>query len=207
MAREGFHDVLFPVNLSLGARGGPERRTDIVKLASGGEMRRSRWSRSVRSWDVAVGIQTFEDTDAVVAFFEARQGRRYAFAFRDPFDQASAPIGVPVTPFDQPIGTGDGSRTEFPIRKSYDGVIRPIDLAVPETVRVGVDAVEIDSQEWSLSAERDRIAFSVPPAVGTVITAGFCFDVPVRFAEDSLRLERGARGNTIPSLSLVEVVL
>ncbi len=34
-----FHDVRFPTNLSFGAIGGPERRTEIVALASGFEER------------------------------------------------------------------------------------------------------------------------------------------------------------------------
>ena len=32
-----FHEVRFPDNISRGARGGPERRTQIVELASGAD--------------------------------------------------------------------------------------------------------------------------------------------------------------------------
>ncbi|WP_323016153.1 DUF2460 domain-containing protein, partial [Devosia sp.] len=32
-----FHAVRFPLDIALGARGGPERRTDVVTLAGGGE--------------------------------------------------------------------------------------------------------------------------------------------------------------------------
>jgi len=34
-----FHEVRFPDNISRGARGGPERRTQIVERASGAEER------------------------------------------------------------------------------------------------------------------------------------------------------------------------
>ena len=44
-----FHAVRFPAGISLGASGGPERRTEIVVLGSGAEERNSRWADSKRS--------------------------------------------------------------------------------------------------------------------------------------------------------------
>ena len=41
-----FHEVRFPTEISRGAEGGPERRTDIVVLGSGYEERNSRWARA-----------------------------------------------------------------------------------------------------------------------------------------------------------------
>ena len=35
----GFNEIRFPTDVALGARGGPERRTDVVTLRSGGEER------------------------------------------------------------------------------------------------------------------------------------------------------------------------
>lgn len=207
MARDGFHDELFPLEVSLGAQGGPKRRTDIVRLASGREVRRGRWSRSYRSWDVACGVQTFDEAERVLAFFEAREGRRFAFAFRDPIDQASAPIGTPITGLDQFLGTGDGSASTFPLKKSYGSTERMIELAVTGSVIVAIDGIEAAPTEWSLSFDRNTVEFGTPPAPGASITAGFFFDVPVRFAEDSLVLERGSRGASIPRLSLEEVSL
>ena len=43
-----FHEVRFPLDVSLGSRGGPVRRTDIVTLSSGREHRNSRWAGSRR---------------------------------------------------------------------------------------------------------------------------------------------------------------
>ena len=37
-----FHEIRFPDNISRGARGGPERRTQVVELASGDEERNAR---------------------------------------------------------------------------------------------------------------------------------------------------------------------
>ncbi len=52
-----FHEVRFPTGISLGASGGPERRTEIVVLGSGAEERNSRWADSKRSWNAGYGIK------------------------------------------------------------------------------------------------------------------------------------------------------
>jgi uncharacterized protein (TIGR02217 family) len=51
-----FHEVRFPTEISRGAEGGPERRTDIVVLGSGYEERNSRWADSRRSYNAGYGV-------------------------------------------------------------------------------------------------------------------------------------------------------
>ena len=114
-----FHEVRFPDNISRGARGGPERRTQIVELASGDEERNASWANSRRRYDVAYGIRRADDLAAVVAFFEARNGRLHGFRFKDWGDHKSClPSGTP-SPTDQAIGTGDGATTAFQLVKRY----------------------------------------------------------------------------------------
>jgi hypothetical protein len=51
--KAGALNVRFPDNISRGARGGPERRTQVVELASGDEERNASWANSRRRYDVA----------------------------------------------------------------------------------------------------------------------------------------------------------
>jgi len=44
-----FHEMRFPDNISRRARGGPERRTQVVELASGDEERNASWANSRRA--------------------------------------------------------------------------------------------------------------------------------------------------------------
>ena len=48
-----FHEVRFPDNISRGARGGPERRTQIVEMASGDEERNGSWALISSTWGSA----------------------------------------------------------------------------------------------------------------------------------------------------------
>ncbi len=114
-----FHEVRFPDNISRGARGGPERRTQIVELASGDEERNASWANSRRRYDVAYGIRRADDLAAVVAFFEARNGRLHGFRYKDWADYKSCLPSQPVAPTDQPIGTGNGAVTTFALLKRY----------------------------------------------------------------------------------------
>src|SRR5215217_2589857 len=86
-----FHEIRFPLDISLGSRGGPRRRTDIVTLASGREQRNARWAHSLRRYDAGLGVRTLDALAAVIAFFEERRGRLYGFRFRDRADADARP--------------------------------------------------------------------------------------------------------------------
>jgi uncharacterized protein (TIGR02217 family) len=89
-----FHDVRFPVNLSLGSMGGPERRTEIVTLTNGFEERNTPWAHSRRRYDAGAGMRSLDDIAVLVAFFEARRGMLHGFRWKDWADYKScAPSG------------------------------------------------------------------------------------------------------------------
>jgi uncharacterized protein (TIGR02217 family) len=91
-----FHEVRFPAGISLGASGGPERRTEVVVLGSGAEERISRWADSKRSYNAGYGIKSVDDLHAVIAFFEERRGRLHGFRWKDWSDYKScAPSAAP----------------------------------------------------------------------------------------------------------------
>jgi len=204
-----FHEVRFPDNISRGARGGPERRTQIVELASGDEERNASWANSRRRYDVAYGIRRADDLAAVVAFFEARNGRLHGFRFKDWADHRSGLPSQEITPADQQIGTGNGTVTSFPLLKRYSSGAqswtRAIAKPVAGSVRVALTGVE-QMVGWSVATSTGSITFDVAPGAGIQITAGFNFDVPVRFDSDmldvTLDIERLGSITSIPLLEL-----
>jgi uncharacterized protein (TIGR02217 family) len=204
-----FHEVRFPDNISRGARGGPERRTQIVELASGDEERNASWANSRRRYDVAYGIRRADDLAAVVAFFEARNGRLHGFRFKDWGDHKSClPSGMP-SPTDQAIGTGDGATTAFQLVKRYASGsqtwLRTITKPVAGTVRVAFDGEE-QLSGWSVDTTNGVVTFDSAPAEGVAITAGYAFDVPVRFDTDALDVTLDLeRLGSITSIPLLEI--
>ena len=204
-----FHEVRFPDNIGLGARGGPERRTQIVELASGDEERNASWANSRRRYDVAYGIRRADDLAAVVAFFEARNGRLHGFRFKDWADYKSGqPSGTP-SPTDQAIGTGDGTTTTFQLVKRYSSGsqtwTRAIAKPVAGTVRIALDGTE-QAGGWSIDTTSGLVSFDTAPASGVAVTAGFEFDVPVRFDSDTLDVTLDIeRLGSITSIPLLEI--
>ena len=204
-----FHEVRFPDNISRGARGGPERRTQIVELASGAEERNASWANSRRRYDVAYGIRRADDLATVVAFFEARNGRLHGFRFKDWADFKSCLPSQTPSPTNQPIGTGNGATTQFPLTKRYtsgaQSWTRAITKPVAGTVTIALNGTPQVSG-WSVSTATGLITFTTAPAAGMAITAGFEFDVPVRFDTDvldvTLDLERLGSINSIPLVEL-----
>jgi uncharacterized protein (TIGR02217 family) len=204
-----FHEVRFPDTISRGARGGPERRTQIVELASGAEERNASWANSRRRYDVAYGIRRADDLAAVVAFFEARNGRLHGFRFKDWADFKSCLPSRAVSAEDQLLGVGDGARTAFQLRKRYGTDEhhwwRTIQKPVEGTVRVAVGGVELFSG-WSFDTTTGVVTFASPPAAGAGVRAGFEFDVPVRFDTDALDVTLDIeRLGSITSIPLIEI--
>ncbi|MFD1912051.1 TIGR02217 family protein [Halodurantibacterium flavum] len=205
-----FHEVRFPDNISRGARGGPERRTQIVELASGAEERNASWADSRRRYDVSYGIRRADDLAAVVAFFEARNGRLYGFRFKDWADYRSGPPSRVPKAQDQLLGTGNGIQRHFRLRKLYGsettgGWWRAIRKPVAGSVRVALGEIE-RFDGWTLDAGSGTLIFAAAPEPGIEVRAGFEFDVPVRFDSDLLQVTLDVeRLGSIPSIQLIEL--
>ena len=204
-----FHEIRFPDNISRGARGGPERRTQIVELASGDEERNASWVNSRRRYDVAYGIRRADDLAAVVAFFEARNGRLHGFRYKDWADYKSSLPSLAIMPTDHQIGTGTGSLTTFQLVKRYtsgaQSWTRAIVKPVAGTVRVALGAVE-QMAGWTVDTTTGTVTFTTAPGAGVAITAGFEFDVPVRFDTDMLDVTLDIeRLGSITSIPLLEI--
>jgi uncharacterized protein (TIGR02217 family) len=210
-----FHDVRFPTAISRGAVGGPERRTDVVVLGSGFEERNSRWADSRRSYNAGYGVKSLDDLDAVIAFFEERRGRLHGFRWRDHADYRSCPPQASPTLLDQPIGTGDGSAAVFQLSKTYGATHAPytriIRKPVAGSVTVAVGGVaQSEGTDFILDAATGAITFTPGhvPGVGAAVTAGFEFDVPVRFDTDKLEVSlSGFQHGAIPSIPIIEIRL
>ena len=207
-----FHEVRFPAGISLGASGGPERRTEIVVLGSGAEERNSRWADSKRSYNAGYGIKGIDDLHAAIAFFEERRGRLHGFRWKDWSDYKSCAPAATPSATDQAIGTGDGVVATFQLVKSYGAgfapwtrtILKPVGGSV--VVAVGGDVA--DPGDYTVNTTTGVITFTAEhiPASEEEVTAGFEFDVPVRFDTDQLEINLSQiEAGSIPHIPIVEI--
>lgn len=206
-----FHEVRFPTDLSFGALGGPERRTDVVELTSGHEERNSPWAHSRRRYDAGLGLRRLDDIEKLLGFFEARSGQLHGFRWKDWADFKSCKPSATVAATDQVIGTGDGATTQFSLAKTYvSGSVsytRPISKPVDGTVVVAVAGVELtQGADFDVDLVTGAVTLTVAPATGAEVTAGFEFDVPVRFDTDRVHVSIATfQAGQAPDVPVVEV--
>ncbi|ROU02405.1 DUF2460 domain-containing protein [Histidinibacterium lentulum] len=206
-----FHEVRFPAALSFGALGGPERRTEIVTLANGAEERNSPWAHSRRRYDAGLGLRSLDDLEEVVAFFEARRGQLHGFRWKDWGDYKSCRPSGELTVLDQFLGEGDEERRVFQLVKRYGqgagAYDRPIAKPVAGTLIVALDGLlRLPGEHYSLDETTGEVSFVHPPDAGVRVTAGFEFDVPVRFDTDRIATSvESFRAGEAPDLPVIEV--
>jgi len=205
-----FHEVRLPARLAFGSIGGVERRTEIVTLGSGFERRSTHWAQGRRRYLIGANLRSLDDMAALTAFFEARRGRLYGFRFRDFADFKSCAPGGAITAEDQLLGLGDGVRTSFELRKLYgdgeDAAWRNIAKPVEGSVRVSLEGEELSPASFETDLTTGMVTLETPTPVGASVTAGFEFDVPVRFDADRLdvTLESFTAGR-VAAVPLIEV--
>jgi uncharacterized protein (TIGR02217 family) len=208
-----FHEVRFPVAIAFGATGGPERRTEIVTLASGREERNSRWADSRRRYNAGTGVRSLRDIAELTAFFEARRGRLYGFRWRDRTDWKSCATDAEPAADDQAIGEGDGAEDSFQLMKTYgageSAYVRAIAKPVAASVRVAIAGVEKDAGiDFSVDETTGVVTFApgAIPLPGAAVTAGFAFDVPARFDADRLDINLAAfEAGEAPNIPILEI--
>lgn len=204
---QSFDDVLFPLALGRDASVAPEFSTNVTITASGFERRNSLWTDARLRFDVGPGVRSEAELGELIGFFRARRGQARGFRLRDPSDFSSNGMtGVP-TPTDQVIGTGDGASARFELVKLYGDDDEPQRRRITRpragSLRVSVNGVE--TGDFALD-QLGVIALASAPAAGAIVRAGFLFDVPVRFAQDSLDIS-GAEfaAGEAPSVPLIEL--
>jgi len=190
----------FPDTISYGSGGGPEYNTTVVALGSGHEQRIRNWNHPLHKYNVGMGIKLLEDLETVLQYYHTIAGRFGGFRFKDFTDFSSAALGSAVTNLDQNIGTGDSTdgidgNGVFDLTKLYSfgstTYTRPIYKPVQGTLLVAVDGTpqtEGGGSDYTVDYTIGRITFTSGnhPLTGEVVTAGFNFDVPVRFDDDML---------------------
>ena len=196
-----FDEVRLPTKIEFGALGGPRFRTEVVVLGSGHEQRNAEWSAARGRWDIAPGIQSQADLDAIIAFWYARQGRLRGFRFKDHTDFS---VRGQVL-----IAAVAGGETSAQLVRSYESGSRTHIRTITKPV-AGTVQLFLDGQPLAAAVDvATGIATFAPLPGGSpapMLSADFDFDVPVRFDTDSLQIRQETHArDAIATLPIVEI--
>jgi len=202
---DDFEDVYLPPSLArIAFTSSPRTSTTITAVASGAEQRNKNWKHPLRRFVAPGAIDCDEKIEDLKDHFLALGGPFILFPLRDPLDFASrrlpkANVAPVVGPTDQFFGEGDGLNPRFPLKKSYERgtrtYVRNITLPIVDSVLVAMNALPPGTADptlpggpYSFSVDRITgvVTFDPPPANGILLTAGYLFDVPVRFEADDI---------------------
>ena len=206
-----FHDTRLPVDIERGAQGGPRFKTTVMVLGGGLEKRNIDWATTRGEWDIGYGIDDKDAFSTVLTFFYTRQGRAHSFRFKDWADFAIS---------DQLMFTTDGSTSTFQMFKRYSSGGINYDRDITKPIASGwVVTVNAVSQTvvYNTSPSASQVAINTLTGVVTLGSTHAAtssqavkltgeFDVPVRFANDSIDItvEHFDAGN-IPQIPIIEV--
>lgn len=200
-----FEDVYLPPSLArIAFTSSPRTSTTMTAVASGGEQRNKNWKHPLRRFVAPSAITCDEQVEDIKDHWLVMGGPFIGFPLRDPLDFASvrllkANLAPTLSPTDQQFGTGDGLTTEFQLKKTYmrgtRTYVRNITLVIVDSVLVAMNGLPPGTADPALPGgpydwEADRttgiVTFDPAPRAGIVLTAGFLFDVAVRFEADDV---------------------
>ena len=111
----------------------------------------------------------------------------------------------------QLIGRGDGRTVRFALSKLYRSgeasYRRPIAKPVAGTVKLALGDVElVEGTDFSVDLTTGEVTLAVAPMMDAPVTAGFEFDVPVRFDTDRIAVSVASfEAGEVPQVPVVEV--
>lgn len=204
-----------------GAISAPRFKTSIQVTNGGNERRNQEWEHPLHQFILPEAVA--RDTDVINGLKKhwlITKGPLHSFPWRDPMDKASidhapnlpdADLTALISMTDQSLGTGDGFTDSFQLVKRYvrgsETYVRTIYHPVLSTVIVAVDGVLVNSADYTVSRTTGIITFDTPPPNGDAVTAGFLFDVEVRFESDDVfeGIVRTWQAGGFSDITLIEV--
>lgn len=172
--------VTFPPRIALGALRDSNWSTTVIKTFGGYTKRNQNWSRAQHQWDLSFAVRTVSDYRLIESHFHQVRGQAYSFRFKDYLDfQVAAEDSVCTLV----------SGSIYQLGREYGGtntftrtITRPkTGTCTFYRLRSGVTSTITPTVDY----DTGRITVSGHVG-GDVYTWAGEFDVPCRYASDSL---------------------
>lgn len=194
-----FKNILFPLSISVKSSGGIEFATTISKTTSGVEFRNGLSTFPTVKYNIASGIRSNKDIEAISTIFRICEGRLHSFLFQDPIDFKV--INEELIPINL-------DKTQFQFAKKYKysdiEIVRNITKPDAKTCKFYINNIETFA--YSLDEFTGILTLNAPLPENAILTADFNFFIEVRFDTDFLNIEiSNINSGIIQELSLIEV--
>lgn len=175
----------FPACANFGAQAQPQYSVTITKTASGRERRNRNWIRSLAIFDCTIGPRDEDLIQEILEWWHALGGMECGFRFTDYSDYKSCRTNQDVSRLDQPVQLI--SVGSYQLIKTYNaGVrqqIRKIYKPTQGTILLAM-AGTLKNEGTDYTVDYTTGIITTGFSVTGQLTAGFEFDVPVRFASE-----------------------
>ena len=204
-----FHEVVFPDDISVGAKMSKVRLFDSVQTVRGHISRNAVGEDSYGEYDISFGIDSVKKADDVYNFWQARRGGLYAFRFKDWSEFKSSGAAVPVSSGDQQMVQIDP--TNFQLQKTYQDAAgsysKPIKKPISGTVLVKDSTGDLtEGADYTVDYTTGKVQFGSAPS--GIPTSGFHFHTPVVFKDQELSVSMlWEDQSSISSIVLMEILL
>ena len=184
--------MTIPTFPALPGLGFPIKRSPLFKTVSqeavsGKDYRLSFWSYPRYKFEVPVDMlrtaASFSEWQAFEGFFKSCAGSAIPFHWNDVNDDS-------VTA--QPLGTGNGTITQFAFVRTLGGFAEPIQDVTAASVQIYINGTLqtsgytlLTDPQWGLVY---AVNFTTAPASGALITGTFTYNWPCRFDNDQADL-------------------
>ena len=160
----------------------PIWRTKTQSHVSGKETRLNLWSYPLWQWALRFEVLRSDaanlELQALVGFFNARQGSFDSFLFNDPDDNSVVA---------QAFGVGDGTTRAFQLNRTFGGWNEPV-TAVNVISQVTVNGTPTTA--YTLNAFTGVLTFTTAPAASAVLAWTGTYYWRVRFMDDQTTVSK-----------------
>lgn len=197
----------------------PRFKTAIQVSAGGNERRNQEWEHPLHQFILPEAIA--RDTEVINGLKKhwlIMKGPLHSFPWTDPLDKASIDHKpnlpdneIAISRTDQALGTGNGFTDSFQLKKRYtvggQNYDRLIYHPVLSSVLIADNGSLVSASDYTVSRTTGIVTFDTPPLNGHVLTAGFLFDVEVRFESDDVfeGIVRTWQAGGFSDITLIEV--
>jgi uncharacterized protein (TIGR02217 family) len=181
-----FDEVVFPKVASYATADAQGLRGEYFEDAAGQIAHVADEADPRQRFDLSLRTMKGPDVAAIMAFWRARGGGRRGFRYEAFSDFTSKADGRSAPGFlDQLIGIGDGVTTKFQVVKNYISgssvETRVLTKIQPGSLVIGVNGAQQAPSAFAADLTTGLVTFVSAPGVGTAVTAGYRFHVPVIF--------------------------